>query len=372
MKTRAAVILSSPGQFEVVDLELQEPREHEVLVRMVAAGLCHSDDHIQTGDIVMEHYPMVPGHEGAGIVEAVGPGVRGLEVGDAVVFSFIPACGKCRWCSEGISNLCDRGRYQMRGCRPDDPDSFRLSLDGESVGQSGGLGTFSEYTVVDVNACVKVGSHLPLDIMCLLGCSVGTGWGSAVYAGDVSPGDVAIVMGVGGIGINAVQGAAHAGAATVIAVDPVPFKQATALKLGATHAFASMDEAADYARSITNGQGADVAIVSVGVTTGEHIAEGFAAIRKAGTVVVTGIGQITESSIPVRPWELAMMQKRIQGTLFGACNPFSDIPRQVRMYESGQLRLDELVTRKYSLDEVVRGYQDLHEGINMRGILTFA
>jgi NDMA-dependent alcohol dehydrogenase len=372
VKTRAAIMRTAPGTFEVVDIDLDEPRQNELRIRMHAAGLCHSDDHVQTGDLVVEHFPMVCGHEGAGVVEAVGPNTPGWEVGDHVVFSFIPSCGKCRWCSEGQSNLCDAGKYMIKGCRPDDDvESYRFSLDGEPTGQMGGLGTFAEHTVISTMSAVKIDKDLDLTTICLLGCGVGTGWGSAVYAGEVGPGDVAIVMGIGGIGINAVQGAAHAGASAVIAVDPVPFKREKAQEMGATHSFADIAEAADFARSITNGQGADKAIITVGVTTGEHIAQGFAAIRKGGTVVATGIGDMAEKGIPVSPWELSMMQKRIQGTLFGASNPASDILRQVRMYRAGQLKLDELVTKTYRLDDIRQGYEDMHAGLNIRGMIVF-
>lgn len=373
MRTRAAVIRESPGTFDVVDIDLGEPQQNELQIKMVAAGLCHSDDHLQTGDLVSDHYPMVPGHEGAGVVEAVGPNTPGWEVGDHVIFTFLPACGRCRWCAEGRSNLCNSSLYTVHGSRFDDPDSFRFTLDGKPVGQLCGLGTFAERTVISTLSAVKVDKDLPLDKVVLLGCGVGTGWGSAVYAGEVTAGDVVIVMGVGGIGINAVQGAAHAGAMAVIAVDPVEFKREKAQELGATHAFGSIDEAADFARSITDGQGADEAIVAVGVTDGTHIAQAFDAIRKAGTVVVTGIGDMTGAGgIPVNPWMLTMMQKRIQGALFGSSNPMSDIPRQVQMYRSGQLKLDELITRTYRLDDIRKGYEDMHAGVNIRATITFA
>jgi S-(hydroxymethyl)glutathione dehydrogenase/alcohol dehydrogenase len=371
MKTRGAVLRSAPGKFEVVELELDEPRQNEIRVKLAAAGLCHSDDHAQTGDMPLDHLPMVCGHEGAGVIEAVGPNTPGFEVGDHVIFSFIPVCGKCRWCNEGLTNLCDLGKDLLLGSRPEDPTSFRVTLDGQPAGQMSGLGAFAERTVVNTASAVKIDKHLPLDVMSLLGCGVGTGWGSAVYAGDVKPGDVVLVMGIGGIGANAVQGAAHAGANTVIAVDPVQFKRDTALQLGATHTFAGIDEATDFARSVTNGQGADVAVVTVGVTNGDHIAQAFTAIRKAGTVVVTGIGDSFATGIPINTRELVLMQKRIQGVLFGACNPLSDIPRQIRMYEAGHLKLDELITRRYRLDEIGQGYEDMHAGTNIRGIIVF-
>jgi Zn-dependent alcohol dehydrogenase len=184
-------------------VELDEPREHEVLVRMGAAGLCHSDDHFATGDIPVGHLPFCGGHEGAGVIEAVGPGVRGLAVGDHVVTSFIPSCGRCRWCASGQQNLCDNGALMLEGCQLD--GSFRMHLDGHDVGRAGLVSTFADYSVMPEWSCIKIPEDVPLDIAALLGCGVPTGWGSAVNAAAVSPGDVVIVMGVGGIGVNAVQ-----------------------------------------------------------------------------------------------------------------------------------------------------------------------
>jgi Zn-dependent alcohol dehydrogenase len=178
-----------------------------------------------------------------------------------------------------------------------------------------------------------------------------------------------IVMGIGGIGINAVQGAAHAGARNVIAVDPVEFKREKAMELGATESFASMEEATEFAQSVTNGQGADSAIVTVGVTTGEHIAQAFTAIRKAGTVVVTGLGDVTEVGIPIAPSELTLYQKRVQGSLFGASSPSRDILAMLDLYQAGKLRLDELVTNTYTLETINDGYADMHAGKNLRGVL---
>jgi S-(hydroxymethyl)glutathione dehydrogenase/alcohol dehydrogenase len=180
-----------------------------------------------------------------------------------------------------------------------------------------------------------------------------------------------IVMGIGGIGINAVQGAAHAGARKIIAVDPVAFKREVAQNLGATHAVDNIEGATELARSFTNGQGADAAIVSVGITTGAHIAQAFVAIRKGGTVVVTGIGDHAEVGIPVPPLELTLFQKRIQGTLFGACSPSADIPRQLELYQAGMLKLDELITTRYTLDQVAKGYEDMHAGKNIRGVVIY-
>jgi S-(hydroxymethyl)glutathione dehydrogenase/alcohol dehydrogenase len=372
VKTRGAIIRSTPGEYEVVDLDLDEPRQGEVLVKLAASGLCHSDDHVATGDIPVEIYPFCGGHEGAGVIEQVGPNTRGYEVGDHVVFSFLPGCGKCRWCASGMQNLCDLGASLLTGARADDPGSFRMSLDGQPVGQMCGISTFSQYTVASVDSTIKIDKDLPLDKACLVGCGVGTGWGSAVNSAEVRPGDTVIVMGIGGIGINAVQGAAHAGATNVIAVDPVAFKREKAMELGATHAVATMEEATELGMSMTNGQGADSAIVTVGVTTNEHVGQAFNAIRKAGTCVVTGLGNLMEEpAVPISIAMLTLYQKRLQGSLFGASSPSKDIPMWLQLYRDGKLKLDELVTRTYPIDAAPQAFEDLAAGRNARGVIVF-
>jgi S-(hydroxymethyl)glutathione dehydrogenase/alcohol dehydrogenase len=371
MKTRAAILRNAPGKYETVELDLEGPREGEVLVKLAASGLCHSDDHIATGDMAVPVYPICGGHEGSGVVQEVGPAVPGLKAGDHVVFSFIPGCGRCRFCARGQQNLCDLGANMLIGSRYDDPTSFRMSLDGAPVAQMAGISTFSEYSTVDKNSCVKVPEDVPLDKICLLGCGVGTGWGSAVNSADVQVGDTVIVMGIGGIGINAVQGASNAGARNIIAVDPIAFKREKAEEMGATHSFDNMEEATEVAKSFTNGQGADSAIVTVGITTGAHIAQGFASIRKGGTVVATGIGDLTEVGLPVPLAELTLYQKRIQGSLFGACSPSVDILRQLELYQAGKLKLDELITNTYTIDQVAQGYEDMHAGKNIRGVVIY-
>jgi NDMA-dependent alcohol dehydrogenase len=371
MKTRAALMLEQPGQWQVREVELDEPREGEVLVQMVAAGLCHSDDHISTGDIPFGNLPLCGGHEGAGIVRKVGPGVYGLEVGDHVLTSFSPSCGRCRWCATGMQNLCDNGAGILEGKQLD--GTFRMALDGEGVATMALLGTFSEWQVYDQLSLVKIRKDVPLGAAALVSCGVPTGWGSAVNAAEVHPGDVVIVMGVGGVGINAVQGAAHAGAAHVIAVDPVQFKRDFALTVGATEAYPDMESATEFAKSITNGQGADSAIVTVGLVTGEAIAQAFSSIRKAGTCVVTAQGDTSAAGIPgVNLFEISMYQKRIQGVLYGMGSPHRTIPWLLDLYADGILKLDELITKEYTLDQINEGYADMREGRNIRGIIRYA
>jgi NDMA-dependent alcohol dehydrogenase len=369
MKTKAAVLMEQPGKWEVVEADLDRPAGHEVLVRMAASGLCHSDDHVAKADGRVGHFPYCGGHEGAGIVEEVGAAVRELRPGDHVVTSFIPSCGRCRWCAHGMQNLCDSGALLSGGSQLD--GGFRMHYRGQDVARSSMIGAFSEWSVMSEWSCVKIPTHIPLRSAALLGCGVPTGWGSALNAAEVRPGDVVIVMGVGGIGINAVQGAAHAGASHVIAADPVLLKREAALRLGATQAVESIHEAADIARSLTNGQGADSTIITVGVLTGEHIAEAFDSIRKAGTVVVTAVAPMATVGIPISPFMLAMFQKRLQGCLYGMMAPSADIPSLLSLYEHGSLKLDELVSRTYTLEEINLGYEDLHAGTNIRGIIEF-
>jgi S-(hydroxymethyl)glutathione dehydrogenase/alcohol dehydrogenase len=370
MKSRAALLFEQPGKWEVTEVDLGEPRDHEVLVRMAATGLCHSDDHLATGDLTASFLPLCGGHEGSGIVEAVGPGVRGLSVGDHIVTSFIPACGRCRWCASGRQNLCDNGAFTGQGTQLD--GTYRMQLDGRPVAQGALISTFSEMSVMPEWSCIKIDPDIPLLIAALVGCGVPTGWGSAVNAAATEPGDVVIVIGIGGIGINAVQGAKHAGAAHVVAVDPIPFKRQSATQMGATETFADMASATEFVKSITNGQGADAAILTMGVLQAEDTTAAFAAIRKAGVMVVTAAGRRDLSVLPVNLLELTMYQKRIQGSLYGMMSPTKDVPRLLGLWQDGILKLEELVSKTYTLSDINVGYADMHDGRNIRGVIDYS
>ncbi|MGO8860148.1 MAG: NDMA-dependent alcohol dehydrogenase [Acidimicrobiales bacterium] len=368
MKSRAALLFESPGRWEVCDVDVDPPKDHEVLVRMTASGLCHSDVHYNLGD-QPSHVPMCGGHEGAGIIEEVGRDVTGLRRGDHVVTSFVPSCGRCRYCASGRQNLCNEGANILRGPQLD--GTYRMHYEGRDINQFLLVSSFSAWSTVHERSVVKVPEDVPLETVCLLGCAVGTGFGSAINAAGVRPGDTVIVMGVGGVGINAVQGAALGGAASVIAVDPVQFKLDMAAKLGATRTFTHIDQAAEYARSITNGQGADSAIVTVDVTTGEHVAQAFDAIGKGGTVVVTGMASIKDPpGIPVSLLVLAGYQKRIQGCIYGMGSPAIEVLREVDLYRAGHLKLDELVTARYGIDDINVAVDDLLQGRNIRGVIV--
>ena len=369
MKTKAALLLEVPGEWHVVDVELDQPRDNEVLVRMVASGLCHSDDHFATGDITVAHLPFCGGHEASGVIEGVGPGVTDLRVGDHIVTSFVPSCGRCRWCASGQQNLCDRGAKMLIGSQLD--GTFRMHFDGQDVAQAGLISTFSEYSVMPELSCIKIDEGVPMDLAALLACGVPTGWGSAVNTADVQPGDVVIVVGIGGIGINAVQGARHAGATRIIAVDPVAMKLDVALALGATDAFDNIGDATQLARELTEGQGADSLIITVGVARNQDVTDAIAAIRKGGVVALTSAGNELPTPVSMSLLEMAMYQKQIRGSIYGMMSPSKDVPRLVRLWQSGQLHLEELVTRRYALDDINQGYADMKAGLNVRGLVTF-
>jgi len=232
------------------------------------------------------------------------------------------------------------------------------------------LGTFSQYGVIHQNSAVRVDDDLPLDKAVLVGCGVPTGWGSAVNTAEVRAGDTVAVYGVGGIGINAVQGARYAGAKHVVAIDPLENKRAKALELGATHAFASAAEAQEAITSLTRGQGADSAIVTVGLVDAQVVGEAFTAVGKGGIVVITGLNKLLEPTIQLPGTILTLFRKTVKGSLFGDCNPTTDIPKILGLYQSGDLKLDEIITRTYTLEQVNEGYEDLLDGKNIRGIMV--
>lgn len=370
MKTQAAVNWGVGQGWKIEDLELDDPQQNEVLVKLAASGLCHSDEHILTGEMPVPGYPYIGGHEGAGVIEKVGPGVQNVKVGDHVVLSFIPACGRCKMCSTGHQNLCDLGAGILEGTQIS--GGSRHHVNGQDARLMCVLGTFSPYTVVNEASVVKIDDDIPLEVAALVGCGVTTGWGSSVYAAAVEPGDTVVIIGAGGIGTNAVQGARLAGAKNIIAVDPVEFKREQSQNFGATHTAASMAEAFPLVQELTRGVMADKAILTVGVVEGAMIMEMMALVTKGGTGVVTGLGSAMDVNVTMSLFDLTLSQKRLQGALFGSANPRADIPKLLSLYQAGQVKLDELVTRTYTLDQINEGYQDMRDGKNIRGVLVYS
>ncbi len=368
MKTKAAVLWGLHQKWEVEEIDLDGPRRGEVMVQMSASGMCHSDEHLVTGDLQMT-MPVVGGHEGAGVVVEVGDGVTEVAEGDHVVLSFIPACGRCGPCVRGIGNLCELGMHLLKGPQLD--GTHRFHARGRDVGQMCLLGTFSEYTVVPTASVVKVDDTVPLDKAALVGCGVTTGYGSTVHTGEATAGSTVVVMGVGGVGINAVQAARIVGARHIVALDPVEYKRCRATEFGATHTAASLDEAARLVVELTRGQKADVCVVTTDVAEGAYVGQALSLVGKRGRVVMTAMAHPDEKQVSLSLVDLTLFEKQVRGSLFGSSNPRVDIFRMLDLYDSGQLMLDELITREYTLADINTGYDDLRSGLNLRGLITF-
>jgi NDMA-dependent alcohol dehydrogenase len=369
VKTKAAILWEVNTPWSVEEIELDPPKENEVLVKMAASGLCHSDEHLVTGDLPFE-LPIIGGHEGAGIVEAVGPNVSWLQPGDHVVFGFIPACGRCPSCSTGHQNLCDLGAAQATGRQISD-GTARHHAQGKDLGLMCLVGTFAHHTVVHEASCIKIDPDIPLDRACLLGCGVVTGWGSAVYAAETQPGDIVAVVGVGGIGANAIQGAKLAGAKQIWAIDPLENKREKAMEFGATHTAASMEEAFGALQEASWGRMANKVILTMGVGSGELMSQALALAAKRGRVVVTNIHPALQLDAQINFFDLTVMEKQVVGSLFGSANPRVDIPKLLELWRQGQIDLDGLVTKTYPLEGVNDGYEDMRAGNNIRGVLVY-
>lgn len=368
MKTTAAVLWEVRRPWSVEEIELDAPRHGEVLVELRAAGMCHTDDHFVTGDMAWP-MPLVGGHEGAGVVTDVGPGVTRLEVGDTVILNFMPICGRCPSCANGRSRLCDRGAEMGSGLQISDGTS-RHHARGQDLRLMCCIGTFARHTVVHEDSCIPFDSDVSYEVACLMSCGVVTGWGSAVRTGAVQPGDTVAVVGVGGLGSNAVQGARLAGAKHIVAIDPVEFKREKAGELGATHAASSMTDALPLVTDLTAGRMCNVVVMTMGVGDGSVIADAMALTAKYGRVVVTNAHPQHETSINISLADLTIMEKSLLGSCFGSANARSDIPMLLDLYRSGQLDIDGLITRTYPLEEVNQGYADMHAGKNIRGVLV--
>jgi S-(hydroxymethyl)glutathione dehydrogenase/alcohol dehydrogenase len=362
----AAVLWKVRDPWSVEPIVVDPPQADELLVRIEATGLCHSDDHAVTGDVPFP-FPHVGGHEGSGVVEAIGPGVEGLVPGDHVVLWAVPPCGRCHQCAVGRSNLCrGPGGPQAGVAQP----RFRLHARGQDLTQVGGLGTFSSYAVVSGASAIKIDPDIPFEVAALLGCAVATGWGSAVYLAEVRPGDAVVVIGAGGVGVNAIQGAVSAGADIIVAVDPVEFKQKQAIFFGATHTAGSMEDAKNLVADLTGGRMADAAILSTGVADGGVIAPLLALVGPGRIAVVTSISPYANTSVEMSLIEFTMTQKTLRGNAMGGVNAYRDIPLLLGLYRQGKLKLDELITSTYPLREINQGYADMHAGKNLRGVVV--
>jgi S-(hydroxymethyl)glutathione dehydrogenase/alcohol dehydrogenase len=371
MKTKGALIWDFHQPWSIEEIEIGDPRKGEVKVQIEAAGLCHSDHHLVTGDIPMAAFPILGGHEGAGIVTEVGDDVEDLAVGDHVVMSFIPSCGKCPSCQAGLRNLCDLGMGLLAGASVSD-GTFRVQTRGRHVFPMSLLGTFSPYAVVHESSVVKVDPSIPFEVACLVGCGVTTGYGSAVHTAAVRPGEDVAVIGIGGVGIAALQGALIAGARRIFAIDPVEWKRSQALKFGATHTYPDIADALAGIAEATTGAMCKKVIVTLGRSEGHDVESWMQLTAKAGTCVVTAMGNVVATDVTLNLAGLTLLQKNLQGSIFGGGNPQFDIPELLTLYKLGDLNLDDMVTRQYTLEQINDGYRDMLEGRNIRGVIRFS
>lgn len=370
MKTKGALIWEFNQPWSIEEIEIGDPAPGEVKVQMEASGMCHSDHHLVTGGIPMLGFPVLGGHEGAGVVTEVGDGVEGVAPGDHVVMSFIPSCGKCPSCQAGLRNLCDLGAGLLGGVAIAD-GTHRIHAKGQPVFPMTLLGTFSPYMVVHESSVVKIDPSIPFEVACLVGCGVTTGWGSATHTAQIKPGEDVAIVGVGGVGMSALQGAVVSGARHIFVIEPVEWKRDAALKFGATHVYPDIETALMGIAEVTQGFMAKKVIVTVGEVHGADVDNYMNITSKSGTCVMTAIGSMLDTNVTLNLAMLTLMQKNLQGTIFGGGNPYFDIPQLLSMYKAGKLNLDDMVTRQYRLEQINEGYQDMLEGKNIRGVIRY-
>ncbi|MDT5314421.1 MAG: S-(hydroxymethyl)glutathione dehydrogenase / alcohol dehydrogenase [Mycobacterium sp.] len=369
MKTKGALLWELNTPFKVDEIDLGDPVAHEVQIRMHAAGMCHSDYHLTTGATPIA-LPALGGHEGAGVVTKVGKHVTAVEEGDHVILAFIPACGSCPPCLKGFRSLCDRGAVLLGGKAIADGTN-RVHAGSHEVSPMNLLGTFAPYMTVHEDSVVKIDQDVPFETAAIMGCAVPTGFGSATNVAEVQPGETVAIIGVGGIGMSALQGAVISGARHVIAIDPNEWKREQAIKFGATHVYPSMAEAIGPMIDVTHGLMADKTIITVGEMRGEYVEEAMILTAKTGTCVVTGMGSMLDVDVKLNLFLFTMLQKTLKGNIFGGGSSHVETPKLVGLYKAGLLKIDEMVTTTYSLENINDGYQDMLDGKNIRGVVTF-
>jgi NDMA-dependent alcohol dehydrogenase len=369
MESLAALFRDVGAPVSIERITLDPPGPTEVLVRIAAVGLCRTDYHVMRGERRVAMRPMVLGHEAAGVVEEIGAAVGGIKLGDHVVLTFIPGCGNCRWCRQGLHHLCAEGPRITQGPQLDGTYR-RRDREGIAVGAFCMIGAFAERTVVDQASVVVIDRDIPFDLASLVACSVPAGVGAARYRARVKPGESVLVVGCGGDGMNVVQGAHLCGASKIIAADIVPAKLDWAREFGATHGVnAQGEELTRAVLGLTDGIGVDHSFVCIDPPA--TLLPAFRATVKGGNVVVTALTPDTVTEIRIPPLELFVTQKAIMGAVYGFASPRLQIPELLALYRKGALKLRELITQTYRLDEINCGYADLEAGKNLRGIVVF-
>jgi S-(hydroxymethyl)glutathione dehydrogenase/alcohol dehydrogenase len=373
MKSKAAVLYEPKAPLVVEQIELEAPKAGEILVKLTASSICHSDLHALNMDWPIQ-LPIVLGHEGAGVVQEVGEGVTRFQPGDHVVLTFLPACGRCQWCHRGKPTLCDLGALLLGGKLLDGTARMKNGRK-EELNHWLFISTFSEYTVVPELSAVKVAEDVPLEKACLLGCGATTGFGAAWRTVQVGPGDTVTVVGAGGVGLNTIQACALSGASKIIAVDLHEEKLVLAKKFGATHTIKNDHNVlavVGQIQEIPEGIGTDYTFEVVGEDTDETVAIAFNATAKGGTTVVVGVAAADVPGIPVSPFVLPLFAKTVKGTLFGNAQFQYDLNKLIGLYRDGKMMLDELVSQELSLEQINKGFDDMRAGNKVaRSVVRF-
>lgn len=360
MKVRAAVLFAPGEPFRVEEVDLQEPQAGEVLVKVAAVGVCHSDWHLVTGDTI-HPFPLVAGHEGAGEVCALGPGVNGIGISDLVALNWAPSCGTCFYCQAGRPALC--GTYVepiWAGTMID--GTTRLSLNGKPLFHYSALACFAEYCVVPEQCCIKMPIGIKPEVAAVIGCAVATGVGSVLNTAQVKSGSSVVVIGSGGVGLSTVMGAKLAGANPIIAIDPLASRRSAAIDLGADFAL----EGASGVMEATAGRGADYVFEAVGKPALQELAVDLA--RPGGVVVFSGLSP-NSSSTNIPGSRLVREEKTVMGSYYGTCDAKRDFPRYAELYLQGKLQLDRLISHRYPLERINEAYQDMLKGVSTRGVI---
>ena len=366
MKTKAAVLHEYQKPLIIEELDLDGPKEREVLVQYKVAGLCHSDWSMFTGAIPVLPLPLVAGHEGAGVVLEVGPGVTRVRPGDHVVLIWVPVCGQCYYCLKGLYSSCVNKRVALTGAMLD--GTYRLKKGSQNISILFGVGSFSEYNVVNELSVLPIEHEITFDVA-LFGCAVMTGVGAAINTAKVKPGTSVAVVGAGGIGLNVIQGAVLASATKIIAIDMISEKLEMAKDFGATHVInASVEDPVEKVMEITGGIGVDYAFEASGHP--EAALTCYKILDRGGSAVIVGMPDPTaEITLPVI--DFARTEKNILGCNYGSGDIRRDMKTLIDLYRIGRLKLSELVTKRYSLEQINEGFKDMHLGKNARGVIVY-
>lgn len=366
---KAAVLTSVDTPLEVRDdIEIADPGPGEVRVRIAASGVCHSDLSVQNGTIPLPT-PMVLGHEGAGVVEAIGEGVTRIAGGDHVVLSFVPACGECYTCGRGQSYLCEKSAMQAAGGMLD--GTTRLTSSGSPLFQMACLGTFGQAAIVPEISMVKIPDDVPLEVAALIGCGVLTGVGAALNTATISEGDTVAVLGCGGVGLNVIQGAKIAGAGKIIAIDMFDQKLDMARSFGATDVVnAGQRDAGGAVNELNGGRGADVAFEVIGLKA--TIESTIGMIRPGGEAILVGVPRMDVMLELNAAFTFLYLNKTVKGCWYGSANIHEDVPKLLGLWKEGQLKLEELISREITIDDVNEAFQAMEKGEVARSVIRHA